>query len=1115
MQIPLSPIMLALLAATLPATLWAAERGQIVVADPAGATRIILDPGDTVTYAGRGAAIDVSVAGNAVSGDNVTIQAGSGSAANTAGVRALSGGSATLTNSTVQTLGVGSNAHALHAQGAGSIIQATDTQLSTQGQHSYGAYAVDGGQILLDGGAISTTGASGYGLRADGANAGITAKNLSISILGYADAVSATNGATVTLENVQIKASPAGDGRGLYASGKGSLLSVRNTDVEVGMGMGVRLEGARLEMDGGSLTSQGGSGVILSSFNNAPPSSADIRNATLTVTGRYVYGININADNTSAVIENVFMFVDGTVGGTGVWLPSTGTAFTARNFNIAASDLGVDNRAGTVVLEDGSVSTQSDGGHALYVSREYGSTATIKGTRVNVETFGAGAVGALARISGAEISLVDSTVTTHGQGAYGLFASGSGAKLSMLNTTVTTEGAAATGLAMSNRAAVTLDNARFLMSGADARGIWSYTTAAGVSNAVTLRNGTQISTQDGAGLLASGGGHTFTIENSGITARTGGVEDNGVLLHARAVTVTSGGVSTDIESEHVILDATNSALKGDVLMDSGNADIALKSGSVLTGAVVQRGPGRVNSLSLDGSSVWNVRNDSSLGTLTNAGTVAITSPGAGGAFKTLTVNNYVGGGTLVLNTWLGDDASPTDRLVIDGGAASGTTSLRIVNAGGAGGQTQRGIRVVETINGGTTATDAFRLDAGSTGYRSSSSTLALNGYDYSLVRGGNGGTAPDWYLTSDYTPPVDPPVTPPVTPPVGPPVAPPVTPPDILLPPVAPAFKNVSPESGAYVGNQRASTRLFTHSLHDRTVAYPDADDAASDGRRLWARAEGRHDGGMSMREGKVDIDTDSGILQLGGDLLRAPVGQGGAAYAGLMGGYGEARTRSTSTLMQPGSDLNVHARARGKVSGYSVGVYATVYQNDATRLGGYADTSLQYGRYSNQISSELGSTRYRSNVWSASLESGYALMPFPADSALGQLVVEPNAQVVYSRYDANDATLQGTRMSSGNDHAWTSRVGVRVYPAAKPEAGVPAVRPFLETNWLHSGSDASVRMGTSTLDAVPARNALELKLGAEGRVGKAVQVSGHIFGQAGNDSQRGYGGMLSMRYFW
>jgi outer membrane autotransporter protein len=233
------------------------------------------------------------------------------------------------------------------------------------------------------------------------------------------------------------------------------------------------------------------------------------------------------------------------------------------------------------------------------------------------------------------------------------------------------------------------------------------------------------------------------------------------------------------------------------------------------------------------------------------------------------------------------------------------------------------------------------------------------------------------------------------------------------------------------------------------------------------------------------------------------------------MGGYGEARSRSTSTLMLPGSGAKVHARARGKVSGYSVGMYATVYQNDATRLGAYADSWLQYGRYSNQVSSELGSVRYHSNVWSASLESGYALLPFAADSALGNLVVAPNAQVVYSRYDAKDATLQGTRMRSGSDNALTTRVGVRLYPAAPAGADRPAVRPFLETNWLHSGSKASVRMGTSTLDAVPARNALELKLGAEGQVGKAVQVSGHVFGQAGNDSQRGYGGMLNLRYRW
>jgi len=41
------------------------------------------------------------------------------------------------------------------------------------------------------------------------------------------------------------------------------------------------------------------------------------------------------------------------------------------------------------------------------------------------------------------------------------------------------------------------------------------------------------------------------------------------------------------------------------------------------------------------------------------------------SYKTLTVMNYIGeGGAIGLNTFLGTDDSPSDRLVIDGGAAT-------------------------------------------------------------------------------------------------------------------------------------------------------------------------------------------------------------------------------------------------------------------------------------------------------------------------------------------------------------------------------------------------------------------------------------------------------------
>lgn len=1115
MHCSLNPIMLGLLAITLPAfasPALAAELGQVIVNDPAGATERVLATGDTLTHAGSGAALDVSVAGNRVRGTGVTITAGSAAAANTSGVRASAGGQVTLTDSVIKTVGAGQNAHALTASGSGSLITVGGSDIATQGTYSHGAYAQAGGRIDLSGGSITTTNGGSNGLSATGAGSSIVARGVTISTANYsAVGAAAENGASVTVRDGKI-ITTGNNGDGVSVSGPNAVVTLYNTEVNAANGMGARVEGGRFEMDGGSLTA-GGSAVILRSGSGAP-STATIRNATLTANGGYNYGININAKDTSAEIENVSISALGP-SGTGVWLPSTGTRFTANGFDITSALVGVDNRAGQVTLRDGSVKTRDANAHGLYLSREYGSSATIKATRVNVETTGDGAVGALARLGGAAVDLDDSTISTLGTNAYGLFASGAGASLSARNTQVNTRGANASGLSVSNRAAVTLDSTGFTIRGAGANGIWSYLTSNGLSNTVTVRNGSRIDTQDGVGLLASGGGHTFLVSDSDITARAGGDLERGVLLHSRAVTVTSGGVSTVIESEQVTLDATGARLTGDVLADSGNVDVSLKNGSVLTGAVVQRGTGRVNSVTVDNASAWNVRGDSRLGTLTNAGTVAFTAPAGATGFKTLTVGQYVGGGTLVLNTRLGDDASPTDKLVIDGGTTSGNTALRVVNAGGNGGQTTYGIRVVETINGGTTTPDAFHLDSGSTGYRASANTVSLNGYDYSLVRGGNGGVAPDWYLTSDYTPPVNPPGPVDPTDPTDPrEPAPPVTPPDPVLP--GNGFKNVSPESGAYAGNRLAATRLFSHGLHDRVPAYADDAADARHGRGLWARVQGRHDSGLRMSEGRVDVDTDSAVLQLGGDLLKAPLGRAGAVYAGLMGGYGDARSRSVSTLIQPGSGQRVHARAHGKVSGYAAGVYGTFYQNDATRLGAYADTWVQYGRYTNQISSELGSVRYRSNVWSASLEAGYALKPFAAGSALQAMVVEPNAQLLYSRYDARDATLQGTRMRSGNDGAWQSRVGVRLYPQAAPAAaGKPAVRPFLETNWLHDNANPAVRMGSTPLQAQPARNAFELKVGAQGRVGKATQVSGHVFGLAGSGSQRGYGGMINLGYRW
>ena len=185
---------------------------------------------------------------------------------------------------------------------------------------------------------------------------------------------------------------------------------------------------------------------------------------------------------------------------------------------------------------------------------------------------------------------------------------------------------------------------------------------------------------------------------------------------------------------------------GDMLATrSGVIDLRMGNASRYTGATTITDNGVLNLAIAGGDSVWRMTRDSSLsavtlssgatlaladaaapvnaltlrGTVLNQGGLIDLAGGRGTAGNRLTIiGDYAGqAGTVLLRTVLGGDDSLTDRLVIDGGAATGDTGLLILNTGGAGAQTQQGIRVVQAINGARTAADAFHLDAGSTGYR--------------------------------------------------------------------------------------------------------------------------------------------------------------------------------------------------------------------------------------------------------------------------------------------------------------------------------------------------------------------------------------------------------------
>ncbi len=1147
MHFPLSPVVAAILAATIPAfplMVSAAPAAPILIDDPEGTTSMEVFPGASITVS-AGDAIRVDNLGNSIFVNGITVNA----EADARGAHAQDGGSITITDSTIQTQA----GPALSASQENSFVHADISLISSE---ATAVLATDAGRINLLGGTVSGSGGfQGTVRAADGGV--ITASDLEIKSIDRNGVnnygVRVQFGGRVELSNVIVSSvddmgAPTGadlsvqDGTLLLTDSHvkaGGTENATAASMHISQNAIVTVQGSTIE---GQISVVDGSSLTMTDTVVAGPHSVDF--------GILLYNESTQTGASSASLSNVTIGSEAVAFNEGVTVMNN-HAMTGQNLDIRANLYAIRSRNGAVQIEGGTLRGRRAGLYAHSTDDTATTTIDAVGTHILAEVMNG--VGVSANHRGTQVTLDGVTVDVSGIAGAALRATDE-ARIDAVNSQLNGQSTGSIGVQLlgnigAGDTAVSLSDTQVIMTGQNANGVQSVRYEPQGANSLVLSDGSNLQTHDGVGFLVRGGDHDITVQNATVVARAGGDDSSGILLRTQATPSAGIVPGQPYQTQRVTLNATGALMTGDVLTaDSGRVDINLASGTEWTGAV-RAGQGSVESVKLDASSVWNVRGDSAVKSLTNAGVVQFVSPGAQSGFKTLTVSDYIGGGTLVMNTHLGDDTSLTDRLVVDGGAVTGTTGLRVLNAGGAGALTTQGIRLVQATNGATISGNAFYLDANSTGYRPSTISLNLNGYDYFLVQGGTGGVASDWYLTST-TPPEDggatdpggqtPPGSGTETPPGSGTETPPgsgtetspgsgsETPPGSggITPPGSGAgtpgsvpgkLQNVSPENGAHIGNQVAATRMFVHRLADRTVGQTSADQttpASAASRQLWARTERAQHTGMKLQEGQVTIDIDTAMLQMGADLVSTRLGQQGVLKAGVMAGAGEARTNATSQLIHPGTGMALRADARGKVTGYSVGIYATAYADDATRLGAYADSWLQFGRYSNEINSELGSARYRSNTWTASVEAGYAFKPFAADSALGAMVVVPQAQLAYTRYDAQDAALPSMTLKNSPASSVTSRVGVRAYPLGNDAATSP-VRPYVEANWLHNSGSAKANVGASTFHATPMRDAAELRIGVTGNVRESWQVSGELFGQAGNGGQRGYGGMLNVGYRW
>ncbi|WP_246675107.1 autotransporter outer membrane beta-barrel domain-containing protein [Mesorhizobium sp. B2-5-3] len=549
-----------------------------------------------------------------------------------------------------------------------------------------------------------------------------------------------------------------------------------------------------------------------------------------------------------------------------------------------------------------------------------------------------------------------------------------------------------------------------------------------------------------------------------------------------------------------------------------------------------------------------------LADVVNAGRIDLTN-GSTGATDRLTISgNYTGlGGLLLIQTELGDDSSASDRLVLSGGTASGSTGIGVVNVGGTGAETtQDGIMVVQAVNGATSSASAFALDA----------PVAAGAFEYYLFKGGvTAGSAENWYLRSSLITPTSPAAAPPgIGPTAAPEPEPPATEPppppsqlphvpvpsegDVKNPPVdpTPPVQAGDPELQPPPPPPAAPAADPPPPPPPVPTAVPDLPTPAAGEEILLYRVEvpvysavppvAEHLamttlGTFHERRGEQSLLSNTELSPVWGRIFGqdAKMGWSGTVSPsfdgtlfGFQGGFDVFGQETASGGVDRAGLFIAYATMNGDVRGQALG------QNDlgvgdidlgGTSVGGYWTRIGPGGWYLDGVvmatffSGDATSTRdigidVKGTGVTASLEGGYPI-------ALAQgWTLEPQAQLIWQHLSLDDAEDRFASVSFDLDDNVTGRLGLRLQGETTLNGTV--LQPYLKANlWHGSGGTDHVNFDTTDISTESRSTSFEFGGGVTAKVTDKVSLfaTGDYTTNLGGDKRRILEGNLGVSIKW